>query len=610
MEHHSFLINILFYLVAAIIMVPLAKRLGMGAVLGYLVAGVVIGPWGLGLIKNVEVILSFSEFGVVLLLFLIGLELEPKRLWLLRRPIFGWGGAQVAVVSAGLCAVAMAFGVDWRTALVGGLGLSLSSTAIVLATLGERKLMSTPAGSAGFSILLFQDIAAIPMIALVPLLGGLVTHAGEPGWLRVAKLAAVLAALVIGGRFLVNPILRFIARTDLREIFTAFALLLVIAICVLMESVGLSMALGTFVAGVLLADSEYRHELISDLEPFKGLLLGLFFMAVGMSVDFGVLRAQPLLILALVAGLLAVKIALLYVLSKFFDIPRGQQLFFALLLSQGGEFAFVVFAAAVAAHVFAPETGALLVVVVTVSMVATPLLLLLHDKFVAPRLQGEKKRRPDDHIEAQDNPIVIAGFGRFGQIIGRLLAANKIGVTVLDHDPDQIDLLRKFGFKVFYGDATRVDLLVAAGIEKAKALVIAIDNVDDSLALVDAVRLRLPQLTILARARNVTHYYELMKRGVTLIERETFAAALLLGEQTLRQVGFSEERAQRAAGIFGRHNLKTLLEVAPHFQDQQKVMSLTRQAREELEDMFESDAAAFAAAEGEREIPGSDPQHR
>lgn len=595
MEHHSFLINILFYLVAAIIMVPLAKRLGMGAVLGYLVAGVVIGPWGLGLIKNVDVILSFSEFGVVLLLFLIGLELEPKRLWLLRRPIFGWGGAQVAVVSAGLCAVAMACGVDWRTALVGGLGLSLSSTAIVLATLDERKLMSTPAGSAGFSILLFQDIAAIPMIALVPLLGGLVTHAGEPGWLRVAKLAAVLAALVIGGRFLVNPILRFIAKTDLREIFTAFALLLVIAICVLMESVGLSMALGTFVAGVLLADSEYRHELISDLEPFKGLLLGLFFIAVGMSVDFGVLRAQPLLILALVAGLLAVKIALLYVLSKFFDIPRGQQLFFALLLSQGGEFAFVVFAAAVAAHVFSPETGALLVVVVTVSMVATPLLLLLHDKFVAPRLQGDKKRRPDDHIEAQDNPIVIAGFGRFGQIIGRLLAANKIGVTVLDHDPDQIDLLRKFGFKVFYGDATRVDLLVAAGIEKARALVIAIDNVDDSLALVDAVRLRLPQLTILARARNVTHYYELMKRGVTLIERETFAAALLLGEQTLRQVGFSEERAQRAAGIFGRHNLKTLLEVAPHFQDQQKVMSLTRQAREELEDMFESDAAAFAA---------------
>ncbi|OYO31836.1 glutathione-regulated potassium-efflux system protein KefC [Janthinobacterium sp. PC23-8] len=599
MEHHSFLLNILFYLVAAIVMVPLAKRLGMGAVLGYLVAGVVIGPWGFGLINNVEVILGFSEFGVVLLMFLIGLELEPKRLWLLRRPIFGWGGAQVLVVSAGLCAGAMAFGVDWRAALVGALGLSLSSTAIVLATLGERKLMSTPAGSAGFSILLFQDIAAIPMIALVPLLGGLATHSDAPGWLRVLKLVAVLGALVVAGRFLVNPILRFIAKTELREIFTAFALLLVIAICVLMESVGLSMALGTFVAGVLLADSEYRHELISDLEPFKGLLLGLFFIAVGMSVDFGVLRAQPLLILALVAGLLGIKIALLYGLSRLFDIPRGQQLFFALLLSQGGEFAFVVFAAALAAHVFTPDTSAVLVVVVTVSMVATPLLLLLHDKLVAPRLRSDKKRRPDDTMQAQDNPIMIAGFGRFGQIIGRLLAANKIGVTVLDHDPDQIDLLRKFGFKVFYGDATRVDLLVAAGIEKAKALVIAIDDVDDSLALVDAVRLRLPHLTILARARNVTHYYELMNRGVTLIERETFAAALLLGEQTLRQAGFTAQRAERAAAIFRTHNLKTLLDVAPHFQDQQKVMSLTRKAREELEDMFESDAAAFAAAEGE-----------
>ncbi|CDG85617.1 glutathione-regulated potassium-efflux system protein KefC [Janthinobacterium agaricidamnosum] len=601
MQHHSYLLNLLFYLVAAIVMVPLAKRLGMGAVLGYLVAGVVIGPWGLGLINNVEVILGFSEFGVVLLLFLIGLELEPKRLWLLRRPIFGWGGAQVALVSAGLCAVALVLGVDWRTALVGALGLSLSSTAIVLATLGERKLMPTPAGSAGFSILLFQDIAAIPMIALVPLLAGINAHSGEPAWWRALKLAGVLAALVICGRFLVNPILRFIAKTGLRDIFTAFALLLVIAICVLMESVGLSMALGTFIAGVLLADSEYRHELVSDLEPFKGLLLGLFFIAVGMSVDFGVLRAQPLLILGLVAGLLAVKIALLYGLSKFFDIPRGQQLFFALLLSQGGEFAFVVFAAAVAAHVFTPEIGAILVVAVTLSMVATPLLLLLHDKLVAPRLQALKKRRPDDRIEAQDNPIVIAGFGRFGQIIGRLLAANRIGVTVLDHDPDQIELLRKFGFKVFYGDATRVDLLVAAGIDKASALVIAIDNADDSLALVDAVRHRFPALTILARARNVTHYYELMKRGVTLIERETFEAALLLGQQTLLQAGFSAERAHRAAGIFRTHNLKTLLAVAPHFQDQQKVMSLTRQAREELEDMFEADAAAFAAAGQEQE---------
>jgi glutathione-regulated potassium-efflux system ancillary protein KefC len=585
----------LFYLVAAIVLVPLAKRLGLGAVLGYLMAGAAIGPWGLALIDNVDDILGFSEFGVVLLLFVIGLELEPKRLWSLRRPIFGWGGAQVILVSAGLCAAATAFGVDWKTALVAALGLSLSSTAIVLATLGERKLMPTPAGSASFSILLFQDIAAIPMIALVPLLGGAASESGGQDWLRVARLAGVLAALVVGGRFLVNPALRFIARTGLREIFTGFALLLVIAICLLMQSVGLSMALGTFMAGVLLADSEYRHELESDLEPFKGLLLGLFFIAVGMSVDFGVLREQPLLILALVGALLLLKGALLWLLAKRFDIPRGQQLFFAMLLSQGGEFAFVVFGAAVAAQVFSAATGAILVVVVTLSMVATPLLLLCHDKLIAPRLQGEK--REDDHIVAQDNPVIIAGFGRFGQIIGRLLAANRIGVTVLDHDPDQIELLRKFGFKVFYGDATRVDLLVAAGIGKARALVVAIDNADDNLALVDAVRQRFPRLTILARARNVTHYYDLLDRGVTLVERETFEAALKLGAQVLQQLGFGAERAQQAAGIFRAHNQKTLLDVYPYYKDQQKVVSLTRQARQELEDMFARDAAAFQVEE-------------
>jgi glutathione-regulated potassium-efflux system ancillary protein KefC len=593
---HSFLLNILFYLVAAVVLVPIAKRLGMGAVLGYLLAGAAIGPWGLALIDNVDDILGFSEFGVVLLLFVIGLELEPRRLWSLRRPIFGWGGIQVALVGGVLCAVAVACGVAWPTALVAGLGLSLSSTAIVLATLGERKLMPTPAGSASFSILLFQDIAAIPMIALVPLLGGVAAENGGQGWWRVARLVGVLAALVVGGRFLVNPALRFIARTGLREIFTGFALLLVIAICLLMESVGLSMALGTFMAGVLLADSEYRHELESDLEPFKGLLLGLFFIAVGMSVDFGVLGQQPLLILGLVGAVLLLKGGLLWLLSKRFDIPRGQQLFFAMLLSQGGEFAFVVFGAAVTAKVFDAATGDILVLVVTLSMVATPLLLLAHDKLIAPGLQSGRKKRADDHIEAQDNPVVIAGFGRFGQIIGRLLAANRIGVTVLDHDPDQIDLLRKFGFKVFYGDATRVDLLIAAGIGQARALVVAIDNAEDSLTLVDAVRHRFPDLTILARARNVTHYYDLMDRGVTLIERETFEAALQLGSQVLQQLGFGAERARQSAGIFRAHNLKTLLEVYPHYRDQQKVMSLTRKARQELEDMFAHDAEAFKEA--------------
>ncbi|KQQ40095.1 potassium transporter KefC [Duganella sp. Leaf126] len=595
---HGFLLHMVFYLVAAVVLVPLAKRAGMGAVLGYLAAGALIGPWGLSLIGNVEDVLNISEFGVVLMLFLIGLELEPKKLWSLRRPIFGWGGLQVLVVSAVLAGVAVACGIDWHVALVAGLALSLSSTAIVLATLGERKLLPSPAGQASFSILLLQDIAAIPMIALVPLLtlAGAAAGHDSQGWIKAVKLLAVLLTLVACGRFLVNPVMRYLARTGLRELFTGFALLLVIGICLLMEWVGLSLALGTFTAGVLLADSEYRHQLISDLEPFKGLLLGLFFMAVGMSADFGLLLAQPWLVLGLVCALLLVKGALLFGLSFWFDIPRGQRLFFALLMSQGGEFAFVVFGTAVDARVLPAATGALLVVVVTLSMAATPLLLLLHDKLVAPRLRGGKQQREADRI-AVDNPVIIAGFGRFGQIIGRLLSANRIGVTVLDHDPDQIELLRKFGYEVFYGDATRIDLLEAAGIGKASALVIAIDTVDDSLALVDAVRERYPQLTILARARNVSHYYALLDRGVTLIERETFEASLHLGAKVLQQLGFSSERADQAAGIFRTHNLKTLLKVYPHQQDQDQVVSITRKGRQELEEMMAGDAAAFREAE-------------
>jgi glutathione-regulated potassium-efflux system ancillary protein KefC len=589
---HGILLHMVFYLAAAVLLVPLAKRIGMGAVLGYLMAGALIGPWGLSLIGNVEDVLSISEFGVVLMLFLIGLELEPKKLWSLRRPIFGWGGAQVLVVSAVLAALALAFGIDTKVAIVAGLGLSLSSTAIVLATLGERKLMPSPAGSASFSILLLQDIAAIPMIALVPLLAGVASESSGAGWQRAVKLVAVMLTLIAVGRCLVNPVMRFIARTGLRELFTAFALLLVIGICLLMEWVGLSLALGTFAAGVLLADSEYRHQLVSDLEPFKGLLLGLFFMAVGMSADFGVLRDHPLLVPALACALILVKGGLLHGMSRWFDIPPGQRLFFALLMSQGGEFAFVVFGAAADAKVLPADVSAMLVMVVTLSMVATPLLLLAYDKLVAPGLRTAKKKRAPDAIEVE-NPVIIAGFGRFGQIVGRLLAANRIGVTVLDHDPDQIELLRKFGYEVFYGDATRIDLLEAAGIGKASALVVAIDDVEASLALVDAVRERLPSLTILARARNVSHYYDLLDRGVTLIERETFEAALQLGASVLQQLGFPAERAQQAASLFRTHNLKMLMEVYPHQQDQDTIISMTRKGRLELEEMFTGDAAAF-----------------
>ncbi|MEW6022338.1 MAG: glutathione-regulated potassium-efflux system protein KefC [Pseudomonadota bacterium] len=586
---HSLLTNALIYLAAAVVAVPIAKRLGLGAVLGYLLAGMAIGPWGLQLVKDVEDILHFSEFGVVLLLFLIGLELEPDRLWSLRRQIFGWGTAQVLLVAAALFGAALLVGIEWHTALIAALGLSLSSTAIALATLGERNLMGTPAGQAGFALLLFQDIAAIPMIALVPVLGVAVAdsaHAG--GWQNAARLAAVIAGVVVGGRYLVRPALRIIAKAGMREIFTAFALLLVIAISLLMQWVGMSMALGAFMAGVLLADSEYRHALETDLEPFKGLLLGLFFIAVGMSVDFGVFLSRPLLILGLVLGFLAIKLAVLFLLSFRFGIARGQRWLFAFLLSQGGEFAFVVFGAAATARVFAPETGSMLVAVVALSMVSTPLLLLFHDKVLEPRYRGQNKREADA-IDGNEDHVIIAGFGRFGQIIGRLLNANRVKLTILDHDPDQIELLRRFGFKVFYGDATRVDLLTAAGAAKARALVLAIDDIDDSLALADAVRENFPDLPILARARNVTHLYQLMDRGVTIIERETFESALQLGRRVLSQLGFGAYRAREAMLKFREHNRASVDAVYPYYKDREQYVSMAKRARDELNEMFARD---------------------
>jgi glutathione-regulated potassium-efflux system ancillary protein KefC len=585
---HSLMFNALVYLAAAVVAVPVAKRFGMGAVLGYLLAGIAIGPWGLRLISEVEDILHFSEFGVVLLLFMIGLELEPRRLWAMRRPIFGWGGAQVVAVAAAIAVAAMAVGIDWKISLIAALGLSLSSTAIGLATLQERNLISTPTGTAAFSILLFQDIAAIPMIAIVPLLGVAVHEGSGKGWLGGLRVAAVLVALVVGGRYLLRPILRTIAKTGMREIFTAFALLLVISTALLMQWIGMSAALGAFMAGVLLAESEYRHALETDLEPFKGLLLGLFFIAVGMSVDFGVFRAQPGLILGMVAGFLAIKIAVLYGLSKLFQVPRSQQALFAFLLSQGGEFAFVVFGAAETARVFDANTASILVVVVALSMVATPLLLLVHDRIIAPRFRDEH-RRPADIIETQEDHVIIAGFGRFGQIVGRLLRANQIALTVLDHDPEQIELLRRFDIKVFYGDATRVDLLQAAGAAKARALVVAIDDTEASLKLVDAVQREFPGLKIMARARNVSHLYDLMDRGVTVIERETFEAALHLGQSVLQQLGFGAFRARQAAQKFKLHNIKSLHAVYPYYKDQEQYISMARQSREELNAMFAQD---------------------
>ncbi|AJG21302.1 glutathione-regulated potassium-efflux system protein KefC [Cupriavidus basilensis] len=591
MEQHDFLVALVVFLVAAVVAVPVARRFGLGAVLGYLLAGVAIGPWALRLVTNVESILHFSEFGVVLMMFVIGLELEPKKLWALRRVIFGYGGAQMAACALLLGGAAALVGASWQVALVAGLGLALSSTAIALATLTERNLFGTPAGSASFGILLFQDIAAIPMIALLPLLaaGGADAGAsGAAGWLGAAKAVGVIGAVVVGGRYLVRPALRFIARTDMREMFTAFALLLVVGIALMMDAVGLSMALGTFLAGVLLADSEYRHALEADLEPFKGLLLGLFFMAVGMSIDFGVLMHAPVRVAALVIGFVLLKTLVLALLAPRFGIARGQWLLFALLISQGGEFAFVVFGVAGGAGLLPARTEALLVLVVALSMVATPLLLLAFDRLVAPRL-ARLARRPDDVIAPQDNPVLIAGFGRFGQIIGRLLYAQGIGVTVLDHDPDQIEFLRQYDFKVFYGDATRMDLLESAGAERARILVVAIDGMEDSLALIDSVRARFPHLQIYARARHVSHVYQLKDRGVHLFEREVFEGSLLLGRRVLEGLGYDPVQARSVALRFRRHNIAAIERFYPHYTDQKKLVSLARQARDELEEMFRQD---------------------
>lgn len=590
---HNLLLNAVIYLAAAVLVVPFAKRLGMGTVLGYLVAGILIGPFGFKLISGVEDAYNFAEFGVVLLLFLIGLELDPDRLWALRRPIFGWGGAQVVGVAAVLWAAALAVGIDWKVGLIAGLGLSMSSTAIALASLQERNLMPTPAGQAGFAILLFQDMAAIPMIAIVPLLG-MPDHgaaAGNP-WLAGLKIVAVLAGLVLAGRFLLNPLLRAIARTDTREIFTAFALLLVLAIALLMQWIGLSMALGAFIAGVLLADSEYRHALETDLEPFKGLLLGLFFIAVGMSVDFSVFLANPLLILGLVAGFQVLKIGVLYGLSRLLDVARGQHLQFALLLSQGGEFAFVVFGAAATARVFSPQVAAILVVVVALSMVVTPLVLMAYDRIAA----GRERDRPQpeaDAIEPNQDHVIIAGFGRFGQIVGRFLHSNGVRLTVLDHDPDQVEVLRRFGFEVFYGDASRADLLRAAGADKARAVVVAIDNIEDGLKLVEFLRQDYPALPIFARARNVTHYYQLLERGVQVIERETFESALRLGRAVMSTgLGHSAFRTRQAATRFRRYNLGLIMQLYPYYKDRDTFVSMSRRGREQLEQQIQREREA------------------
>jgi glutathione-regulated potassium-efflux system ancillary protein KefC len=589
MAEASMLRDALVYLGAAVVCVPLAKRAGLGSVLGYLIAGCAIGPWGLGFITNVQSILHFAEFGVVLMLFLIGLELDFKRLVEMRGPVFGGGALQMAACGTALAAALLAAGLPWQGALVAGLALAMSSTAIAVQTMGERNLMNAPIGRSAFAVLLFQDIAAIPLIALVPLLGVGVAG-GEPGWQLALKGAVAVAGVIVIGRFLTRPIMRLIARSGVREIFTAFALLLVLGIAELMTLAGLSMALGAFLAGVLLASSEYRHALESDIAPFKGLLLGLFFIAVGMSIDFGLVGTQPLRLALLVAGLLLVKGLVLALIAPRLQVEHSGRWLFAALLAQAGEFAFVVFGVARSARVLPDDWDALLTAAVALSMAATPLLLLAHDALLARRARSE---RAADRIDDDSAPVIVAGAGRYGQIIARLLFAYGEKVTVLDHDPDQIDLLRKFGFKVFYGDATRLDLLEAAGAAKAKLLVVAIDDVEDSLALVDLARAQFPALRIIARARNVRHWLELAERGVDDAERETFESSLRSARQALVALGLEPFEAREFADRFRRSNLATLQAMRPHFRDEAKTVAIAKSGREELEENLRRDREAL-----------------
>jgi glutathione-regulated potassium-efflux system ancillary protein KefC len=615
MEHGSWISTTLVYLAAAVLAVPLARLLGLGAIIGYLGAGIVIGPWGLKLVNDPAAILHFAEFGVVLMLFLVGLELEPRRLWAMRRPIFGGGSVQLLGSAALMVGVALAatlagrwtgqlsWQLPWQTALVAALGLAMSSTAIGLGALAERNLMATRSGQSVLSVALLQDIAAIPILALVPLLAVGHAAAGDAGagWLAAAKALGVIVAIIGGGRLLLRPALRWIARSDTPEIFTAAALLLVVATAALMQSVGLSMALGAFLAGVLLAESEYRRELETDLEPFKGLLLGLFFIAVGMSIDFAVVMAKPWLMAAVVLGFLALKAAVLWGLARTIALPLLERPVYLVLLAQGGEFGFVVFQAASQAGVVDAPTASFLVAAVAVSMLLTPLLLLGADRWWVPKLAARAALTgrggapgPAEISEPQSAPVIIAGFGRYGQIVGRLLNANGLSATVLEHDADQVETVRRFGWRVFYGDATRLDLLRTAGAARARVLVLAIDDVEQSLKVAALVREHFPQLQIVARARNVTHYYRLRQLGVTAIERETLDASLMSGRQVLERMGWQPHTARNQALRFRAHNIELLEQMAPHLGDEQKLIALSKQGRQQLETMWAQERAEQA----------------
>ncbi len=601
MHEGGFFYQAFLYLVTAVVTVPIAKRLGLGSVLGYLIGGIIIGPALLGLVGSEgQDIMHFAEFGVVMMLFVIGLELEPSLLWRLRASIVGMGGLQIGLTTLISGATAFAFGLPWNASLAIGLTLSLSSTAIVMQTLQEKGLLKSGAGQSSFAVLLFQDIAVIPVLAIFPLLA---TTSGTapanthpsfmetlPAWLQTLFVIGAVGVIVLAGKFLLNHLFRIIAKTAMREIFTAMVLLLVIGIALLMNFVGLSPALGAFVAGVVLANSEYRHELESDIDPFKGLLLGLFFISVGASIDFGLITAQPLTIILLTLGLMVVKAAVVFVIGKIFLLGNGESSIFAVALAQVGEFAFVLFSFSTTLGILDQTTTGILTAIVAISMALTPFIFTLNEKVIVPILprSTSKPEKEADKIEEQGK-VIIAGFGRFGNTAGRFLRANGVFPTVIDNDSDRVETLRKLGIKVYYGEPSRHDLLHAAGAEEAKIIIIALDMPEKVLEMVHTVKKHFPHAKILARAYDRSDAYNLMDAGVDNVYRETLDTSLRMGADTLKLLGFRAYQTERMSNLFYKHDEKNLKELATHRKDKTEYLSAARQAIEDLEALISED---------------------
>lgn len=607
MHAPHFFLSAFVYLSAAVLLVPVAHRLGLGSVLGYLIGGALIGPFALGWVggRQGEEAMHFAEFGVVIMLFMIGLELEPARLWRMRGPIFGLGGLQVSLTALAAMGVAMWCGLEARPALATGMILALSSTAIVIQTLQEKALMRTDGGSDSFAVLLFQDISVIPMLAVFPLLaasGAKVEHHGWlqelPHWAQPIVTLGAVVAIVFAGQYIVPRGFAILAKTGLRELLTAAALLLIVGVALLMTQVGLSPALGAFVAGVVLAGSHYRHELESNLEPFKGLLLGLFFLAVGASLDFGVIAGKPLLVAGLVTALILLKVVVIYGIATLLKIRGSHRWLLSLALAQGGEFAFALLSMAIQQEILEAETARLLVAVVALSMAVTPLLFILYERVLAPRYTAvSREERAPDRID-EHAPVILAGFGRFGNFVGRFMMSQGVKVTVLESDPDHVDMLRKYGFKVFYGDATRLDLLHAAGIEHARLLIIALADQAKVAQLIAEVREKFPKLHIMARARDYDQRFELMSLGLQAEDsvHEQMHSGLELAVRALRALGKPAYATERAARRWRRYDEETVHLLLPVQEDDDAVASIVRERRIELTQLFEKDRAELPDA--------------